>query len=233
MRDQDDTPMSDEEMDLAKKGEALISSAVADTHAPQSLRESIERQRQRAQSASRPSFWRRHGRTLAAAAATTTVVLFALLVAFRPQSDSPEPTLADVEAAAALQASEPAPAPAGGDPPVLAAGVDPIRFPDWRKSFGWRAVGSREDEVAGRTVSTVFYRNSDGARLGYSIVAGAPLEGDPPGRPVTREGDTYHVAEAAGHTLITWTQQGHTCSFVASAGVPEAKLLELAASRNA
>ncbi len=51
MPHEDDTPLSEEELALAKKGEALIAAAVADTEAPQSLRESIERDRERAQAA--------------------------------------------------------------------------------------------------------------------------------------------------------------------------------------
>ena len=131
-----------------------------------------------------------------------------------------------------LEPTGPAPAPNGGDPPVLAARVGPIPFPDWQQKFGWKAVGAREDEVSGRTVKTVYYRNPDGARLGYSIVAGEPLLERPPGHEVTREGNTYHVANAGEHTIVTWTQQGHTCTFVASSTVPEANLVELAASRN-
>jgi Ca2+-binding RTX toxin-like protein len=37
---------------------------------------------------------------------------------------------------------------------------------------------------------------------------------------------------AGEHTLVTWTQQGHTCTIVASSAVPEARLVDLAASRN-
>ena len=239
MRHEDDTPLSDddnplseEELALAKKGEALISAAVADTQAPQSLRERIERDRERAQAAPRPSFLRRHLRPLAAAA-TAAAALAGVVVALQPGSSEPEsPSLAAIHAAALRGATEPAPAPKGGDPPVLAARVAPIPFPDWQESFGWWAVGSREDQISGRTVRTVFYRNPEGARLGYSIVAGEALAERPPGHRVTRAGDTYHVAQAGEHTLVTWTQQGHTCTFVASSTVPESRLVDLAASRN-
>ncbi len=137
-----------------------------------------------------------------------------------------------MQQAAGLEATGPAPAPNGGDPPVLAARVGPIQFPDWKQSFGWKAVGSREDEVSGRAVKTVYYRNPEGADLGYSIVAGEPIAERPPGREVTHTGDTYHVAHAGEHTLVTWTQQGHTCTFVASSSVPDSRLVEIAASRN-
>jgi hypothetical protein len=231
MRHEDDTPLSDEELALAKKGEALIAAAVADTQAPQSLREAIERERERARAAPKTPFWRRHLRTLTATA-TAAAALVVVGVAIQSGSESAAPTLAEVQAAARLDATQPAPAPKGGDPPVLGARVGAISFPDWQKSFDWKAVGSRQDSIAGRTVKTVFYRNPEGARLGYSVVAGEPLREHPPGREVTRAGNTYHVARTGEHTLVTWTQQGHTCAIVASSTVPEARLLDLAASRN-
>src|SRR5688572_27308242 len=89
----DDAPLSDEELALAKKGEALISAAVADTHAPLSLRESIERDRERSQAAPKASFWRRHGRVLAAMA-TTTAVLAGVIVATQGGTETTEPSLA-------------------------------------------------------------------------------------------------------------------------------------------
>jgi hypothetical protein len=45
MPDDNDTPLTEEELALAREGEARISAAVADVHAPQSLREAIERDR--------------------------------------------------------------------------------------------------------------------------------------------------------------------------------------------
>jgi hypothetical protein len=235
MRHDDDTPMSDDELELARKGEALVSAAVAATEAPHSLRESIERERERAAvSPPRASFWRRNTRVLAATGSAVAVaaVLAGIVAVNQGGSGSSAPTLSAVEATARLEPTGPAPAPNGGDPPVLAARVGPIPFPDWQQKFGWKAVGAREDEVSGRTVKTVYYRNPDGARLGYSIVDGEPLLERPPGHAVTREGNTYHVANAGEHTVVTWTQQGHTCTFVASSTVPEANLVELAASRN-
>jgi anti-sigma factor RsiW len=231
VNDKDDTPLSDEELRLAKEGEALIAAAVADTQAPQSLREAIERERERAQAAPEAPFWRRHLRALAGAAAVVAAMA-GVVVALETGSNETAPSLAAVEAAGRAEATRPAPSPNGGEPATLAARVAPISFPDWRQSFGWRAVGSREDEISGRTVKTVFYRNPDGARLGYSIVAGDPLREHPPGHEVTRAGNTYHVALAGGHTLVTWTQQGHTCSIVGPSTIPAGRLVDLAASRN-
>jgi hypothetical protein len=227
MHRDDDTPLSDQELAEAKRGEALISAAVAKTQAPQSLRESIERQRARPP---KRAFWRRPWTV--AAMATSLAVLAGVVIAIQAGNDKGGPSVAAVEAVAQQNATDPAPAPNGGDPPVLAARVGPIPFPDWQQSFGWKAVGAREDEIAGRTVKTVFYRNPKGANLAYSIVAGQPLTEPRPGRPVTRTGNTYRVAHLPGHTLVTWTQQGHTCALLASASVPPARVVTLAASRN-
>lgn len=232
-RHDEDMPLSDEEMAQAKRGESLIAAAVADTQAPQSLRESIERERERAQRAPKAPFWRRRATALAAVGAAVAV-LIAVVVGLQlgSGSDNAAPSLAEVQATAQLPATYPAPAEAGGDPPVLERRVGAIRFPDWQQKFSWRAVGSREDEVAGRTVKTVYYRNPEGAKLGYAIVDGAPLDEPPPGREVVRDGKRYHVADGPEHTVVTWNQQGHTCTIVASAAVPEEKLITLAASRN-
>ena len=230
MSEENDRPLSEEEQRLAREGEALIASAMADVRAPQSLRESIERERERA-AAPRVPFWRRH--RWAVAAAGLAVVAVALVgIALNTGGGNGGPSLNGVYAAAQLDPTAAAPAPAGGDPPVLAANVGEVRFPDWKQSFGVQAVGRREDVVAGRNVTTVYYRNPDGARLGYSVVSGEPLSGTPPGHHLTRDGKSYYVASGAQRTLVTWTQQGHTCAIVAPSSVPAGQLVDLAASRN-
>ena len=229
MRDElDDIPLTAEEQALARKGETLISAAVARAHAPQTLREAIERARTRAATG---GSWSLRRKLLAAAGAAAAVAGGA--VAIEAGHDAaPEPTFATVEAAAGQLATDPAPASLGGTPPTLDARVGAIAFPDWEKSFGWEAVGRRDGRVAGRAVTTVFYRNADGARLGYAIVAGAPLDAPWPGHRVEHEAKLYHVARAGERTIVAWEQQGHTCVIVASATVPAERLVALAASRN-
>jgi hypothetical protein len=225
-----DKPLTDEEMALARKGEALIKAEVTPVRAPQSLRESIERERRRSAAPAPLPFWRR--RRWIAAVAAAAAVLVGVVAVLQSGGGGSEPTLAAVGAVSAASPAEAAPATLGGSPPVLAAAVGDLRFPDWRKSFGWTAVGQRRDEVDGRAVTTVFYRNKDSAQLGYSVVAGAPLEDQPAGRPIQRDGKTYHVATEGSRRIVTWTQQGHTCVIVAPASVEPSKLVELAASRN-
>jgi hypothetical protein len=231
MDERNDIPMSEEEMALARKGEALIKAEVARVQAPQALRERIEVDRARAAREAQLPFWRRH-RAAAFGGAAAALALVVAVVAIQAGSGGEEPTLASVDAAATRSATEPAPASLGGDPPVLDQRVGPIEFPDWEDKFGVTAVGLREEEVSGRDVTTVFYRDGNGARLGYAIVDGTPLDEAPSGREVVRDGKTYHVSEGDGSTVVTWTQQGHTCVIASTGGVPATTLVDLAASRN-
>jgi hypothetical protein len=230
MADEHDRPLTDEELARAREGEALIAAAVAGTHAPQSLRQAVERDRERAAGRARTPFWRRRPALVSAGAVAAALAVAA--IAIQTSENPAGPSLTKVYAAARLDATKPAPAPAGGTPPELAARVGSLDFPDWEKKFGWEAVGRRDDTLSGRPVTTVFYRNADGARLGYAVVSGDTLDATPPGRPVTRKGKLYHVARAGGRTVVTWNQQGHTCVIVAPSRVPRARLVELAASRN-
>jgi hypothetical protein len=226
-----DKPLTEEELALAREGEALISAAAAGVHAPQSLREAIERERERATAQARAPFWRRHrlGLAVASAAAATLAVV---AIALETGSNEAEPSLTSVYAAARLAPTEGAPARLGGTPPVLDAKVDNVVFPDWQKKFDWEAVGRRDDTLSGRPVTTVFYRNPEGARLGYAVVSGNALGGTPPGRQVTRKGKTYDVARVGDRTIVTWTQDDQTCVIMAPSAVPRARLVDLAASRN-
>jgi hypothetical protein len=231
MPDENDTPPTEEELALARQGEALISAAAADVHAPQSLREAIERERQRATVRARAPFWRRHRWGLAAAG-TAAAALVAVAIALETGGDNADPSLNEVYAAAQLNPTKAAPAPAGGEPPVLDANVGALEFPDWQETFDWRAVGRRDSDLGGRRVTTVFYRNPEGAQLAYAVVAGDSLGGNPAGRPVEHKGKTYDVARGDERTIVTWTQQGHTCAIVAPSEVPQSTLVDLAASRN-
>jgi hypothetical protein len=231
MPDENESPLTDEELALAREGKALISTAVADVRAPQSVREAIERDRERAAGRARAPFWRRHRWGLASAG-TATAALVALAIALGTGGSKTEPSVAKVSVAARLEPTKAAPRPLGGMPPVLDAKVGRLEFPDWKVSFDWTAVGRRDDTLSGRRITTVFYRNPRGARLGYAVVSGDVLGGDPPGRRVTRRGKAYYVARVDERSVVTWNQQGHTCVMVAPSVVPRARLVDLAASRN-
>ncbi len=231
MPDENDKPLTEEELARAREGAALIAAAVAGVRAPQSLREAIERDRERAATRARMPFWRRRRWGLVSAGAAVAA-LAVVAIALEVGGGTAEPSLTKVYAAARLDPTKAAPRPIGGAPPELGARVGNLVFPDWEESFGWKAVGRRDDTLSGRSVTTVFYRNPDGAQLSYAVVSGEAIGGAPPGRRVTRKGKTYHVAGAGRRTIVTWEQQGHTCVIEAPSAVPRERLVDLAASRN-
>jgi len=118
-----------------------------------------------------------------------------------------------------------APAPAvrpGGE--LLVAQAGPIAFPTWTR-VGWRAVGTRRDDVRGHVVRTVFYADGAGRRIGYAIAdAQLPVAG---GELVTRRGTQLRVLAHGETSIVTWRRAGRTC-ILAGHGVPVEQLLRLA-----
>ena len=76
-------------------------------------------------------------------------------------------------------ATLPAPPESQAHHAQLAVAVDGVPFPYWSERFGWHSTGSRTDRVDGRTVTTVFYSDSSGRRVGYAILAGSARPGSP------------------------------------------------------
>lgn len=226
----DDRPLSDDELALARRGAALIAEAMAhpEARAPHALRESLSEPApapRRARSHVGP--WRPLVAGLGLAAA---VVVAVVLVALGGSHGGPAaPSVAQVRAVARRAATVPAPArvTASGGRAFLAAAVQGQAFPDWSRAFGWIPSGSRHDRLGGRAITTVFYRYRDGTRLGYAIVAGPPLDRTT-GHDIVVAGTRYRAHTGAGRTTLTWTQTGHTCLIDAPATVPTAALVTLA-----
>jgi hypothetical protein len=134
-----------------------------------------------------------------------------------------------VQQAAALTlspATGPAPAEDEAHRAQLAVAVDGVPFPYWKERFGWRSSGTRSDLVGGRSVTTVFYSNAAGRRIGYAIVSGrAPTTHA--GTVVRRWGVSYRVLAHDGATVVTWQRGGHLC-VVAGREVSAHTLLSLA-----
>jgi hypothetical protein len=108
----------------------------------------------------------------------------------------------------------------------LEASVDGVSFPYWKERFGWRSSGARSDRVGGRAVTTVFYSNAEGRRIGYAIASGrAPATHE--GSVVRRWGVEYRVLSHDGATVVTWQRAGHLC-VVGGRGVSAHTLLGLA-----
>jgi hypothetical protein len=138
-----------------------------------------------------------------------------------------------VQRAAALTlspATMPAPAESKTHRAQLAATVGGVPFPYWKERFGWRSSGSRTDRLAGRSVTTIFYANGDGQRIGYAIVSGpAPATHD--GSIVRRWGVSYRLLSHEGISVVTWQRGGHLC-VVSGRNVSPHTLLSLASWGN-
>ena len=204
----------------------MVAAAVGQTWAPQSLRESLELQRERSGRSRR----RRHGlQVLAGGLATALAVLAIALIAAPPGDEAP--TVGAIVRLGDRPAAQPAPEP-GSRPGTLRASVGGVTFPDWRK-LEWPATGARADDLSGRATRTVFYRTRNGGRAAYTIVDGEPLDRPDGGRVRTVDGVDYRVVRDRGETVVVWEEGGHTCVLSTPAGVPGDVLVDFAAWQRA
>jgi len=134
--------------------------------------------------------------------------------------DGAAPSALAAAAPAARAATAAAPRPAGER---LAASVGGVAFPRWP---GWAVTGQRSDEVGGRDTRTVFYERG-GQRVGYTIVAGDPLDWPDGARRTTAGGTEVRTVRRDGRRLVFWREGGRTCIVSAPARLPEDALLHL------
>ena len=123
-------------------------------------------------------------------------------------------------------------------PPTAAVGAVPAQskllderigkvvFPNFAGKFGWKAVGTRTDEIGGRDTRTVFYEKG-GRQIAYTVVAGDALDQPGDAAKATREGTVIRALESDGREVVTWRRNGQTC-VLSSTDVPRAELLTLA-----
>lgn len=124
-------------------------------------------------------------------------------------------------------ATMPAPVESVSHSGRLNAAVDGVYFPYWEDHFGWRSTGTRTDHVGGRVVTTVFYEDGAGRRIGYAIFAGTPSPRMSGGTVAVRHGVPYRMITVNGVHVICWMRNGHLC-VVGARGVSNATLLKLA-----
>jgi len=153
----------------------------------------------------------------------------ALVIAVDSGGSTAAPSLHEAAAPTLLSATLPAPPESPGNSAELAANVDGVAFPYWEDRLGWRSTGERQDHIDGRLLTTVFYADRAGQRVGYAILAGTPAPSISGGSIVTRGGVPYTLLKITGASAITWLRNGHLC-VVAGAGVSNATLLRLATS---
>jgi hypothetical protein len=161
----------------------------------------------------------------AAGVAAIAVVAIAIAVAFGGGSH----TLSLRQAAAPTlrAATLPAPVESKANHAELTAAVGGVRFPYWGERFGWHSSGTRSDRIDGRAVTTVFYTDAAGRRIGYAILAGTPAPRVDGGTVAWNGGVPYRLLSENGTAVVTWQRDGHLC-VVSGRGVSGATLLKLA-----
>jgi hypothetical protein len=167
----------------------------------------------------RPFATRRLAGAIVAAAAAGAIV--AVLT-----GGATTPSLSQASALTLRPATLPAPAESATRRGQLTAAVQGVAFPYWER-LGWRSTGARSDRVGGRVVTTVFYGDAHGRRIGYAIVAGTPAPGARGGVVTWRKGVPYRLLSEHGAPVVTWLREGRLC-VVSGEGVNGATLLKLA-----
>jgi len=208
-----------------REGREAITRAAERTGAPLALRGRVERlgARGRRHGVRGPSARTRLGGIRRPAAGLAVAAVAAVLAAVVLVGSGP--AVDDVLAAA----TRPPTAAVGVVPAqskVLREHYDGIAFPNYAGKFGWKASGTRTDEIGGRPTRTVFYEK-DGRRIAYTVVGGEALSEPGDASRATRDGTVLRALEMEGRTVVTWERRGHTC-VLSSKDVPRAELLDLA-----
>lgn len=165
-------------------------------------------------------------RLAALGAIAAAVAAVAIAVGSSGGGGSP-PSVDRASALTLLPARAAPPAESPSNNTQLAASVEGVSFPYWSEHFGWHSTGARTDRVAGRTITTVFYENSRGQRVGYAIVSGAAPKRPAGSTVVWRNGTPYWTISRNRVKIVTWLRGGHLC-IVSGRGVSSATLLRLA-----
>jgi hypothetical protein len=162
-----------------------------------------------------------------AGAVAAAVVTVAIAVDLGGGGSAPTVSFSQAAASTLRAATLPAPPESQAHHAQLAVAVNGVPFPYWEDRFGWRSTGSRTDRVDGRSITTVFYTDSSGLRIGYAILAGTPAPRVGGGVIAWRDGVSYRLLSENGATVVTWLRDGHLC-VVSGRGVSSATLLRLA-----
>jgi hypothetical protein len=194
-----------------------------DIPAPASLRRRIAAELPQSKSpARRPWRGRRlaFGGVLAGAAAA---ILLALLLV---PSGGGEPTVAEAAQLSDLPATRASVRVDPANRRLLAAAVDGVPFPNLHADFVWKQAGERSDELDGRTTRTVYYKR-DGQRIGYTILAGDPIDVPAGARPSVQNGVRLATVTEGSRATVTWRRGGRTC-VLSGKGVSPKDLREVA-----
>jgi hypothetical protein len=151
------------------------------------------------------------------------------LVLVLPGGTPGAPSISD---AASLAARGPTQAPPAPDPmrpeSMLHQNVGEVYFPNWGRSLGWRAVGSRTDRLGGHQAVTVYYQWRED-RIAYTIVS-APALAKPAAQRIWLHGTELRTQSQNGRVVVSWYRAGDTC-VLSGRGVTAGELQKLAAWR--
>ncbi|MBV9807405.1 MAG: hypothetical protein JO286_09510 [Solirubrobacterales bacterium] len=200
---------------------AALHQARSSDRAPAGLRARIEASRPQRRTVVR---WRvaYAGGLAAALAAVALAVVLAL-----PGGTLGAPSVSAAAALAARGPAQNAPPPDPVHPSTqLRQNVGDLYFPNWTHSFGWRAVGARTDDLAGREAVTVYYQWKN-QRVAYTIVA-APALPEPAAQRTWQNGTELRTLTHDGRLIVTWRESSNTC-VLSGTGITAAELQKLAA----
>lgn len=199
--------------------------AMIDERASRAKRSS--RSARRTGASARPALARSRAGARLAAVGSIAAAVVALVIVFSLNGSSATLSVHDASALTLRAATTAAPRESSSSRGELAASVDGVSFPYWSAHFGWRATGQRADKVDGREITTVFYENERGRRVGYAIVAGSKPPQVTGGVVSRRDGTPYRLLTVNGAAVVAWTREGHLC-VISGRGVEGATLLRLA-----
>jgi hypothetical protein len=190
-----------------------------DLRAPSSLRIRVDAERPRARR-------RLLGRRLALAGALAAVAAAAVTGVMLATSGGPDPTVTEAARLTELPAERASVPVDPANRKLLAAEVEGVAFPNLHADFVWRQSGERTDRLDGRSTRTVYYRR-DGERIGYTILAGEPLDPPAGARVKVQNGVRLSTAREGGQAIVIWLRGGHTC-VISGKGVSAKDLREVA-----
>jgi hypothetical protein len=162
-----------------------------------------------------------------AALGSIAAAIVALVVVVSLGGSSATLSVHDASALTLRAATTAAPRESSTSSGELAASVEGVSFPYWSAHFGWHSTGQRTDKVDGREITTVFYENERGRRVGYAIVAGSNAPQVTGGVLSRRDGTPYRLLTVNGVAVVAWTREGHLC-VISGRHVEGATLLRLA-----
>ncbi len=158
--------------------------------------------------AERPT--RRARPRVALAGAVATIAVAAILALTLLPGLGGHPTIAAAARLSALPAKAPAPVENARNPTLLRASFAGVTYPDWKKQFGWRAIGARTDSVDGRSTRTVFYKHTH-HRIGYTVVSGKPLARPAGAERLVVDGVEMYRYRDGRNTVVSFERNGRTC----------------------